>query len=122
MKRAGVFGQYLRRVTRRVEGDEDHLDATGVVAETAQHLAHRRKRRRADIRALRVTKEDDDRLALKIGQTTCLTLRIGQGEVPLPQSAPEISVDLKFGGCEQPENSRVMQRIRVGSGFMVVCG
>ena len=62
------WADLFRRVALGVDGDEEHLNLVGLVAQPFEHLFQLAQRGRADIRAVGVTEEDQHDLAFLLAQ------------------------------------------------------
>jgi hypothetical protein len=88
------FARYAFRTSRgvalRVDRHEDRLQAIAVGAELGPDLRQLGHRRRADVGALRVAEEDDDDLAVPVGEAARLAVGVGQLELARELGAGDV--------------------------------
>jgi hypothetical protein len=66
VKLANLFGEHLRRLVLRVDGDQQGLQLLPSIAQVLQHLQHLPERNRANALAAGVTEEDDGESTFEI--------------------------------------------------------
>jgi len=104
VKRRHVLGEHRRRIALGVDGDEQHLQAVGVLAEFVRHAGQFRERGRTHLRTMHEAEEDRDYLAPEIGERARFAMRVGELKI-----APEFGAG-KIGELKRRLGRRVAAR------------